>query len=66
MDVCVPVVPVVSRVPEVIVLPELFGIAVGDIAVLIIKLNSLGEYEMTGGTAEAYIIYSRLTLEESR
>ena len=48
-------------IPEGIAPPVLVGIAVGDIAVLLVKIKSLGEYDITGGVT-AVVKYSRVPL----
>ena len=37
-----------------------------DIAVLLVKIKSLGEYEMTGGIGVEYVTYSRFPLGASK
>ena len=46
MEECDPTTPKESTMPEGIAPPELVGVAVGDMAVLLVKTNQSGEYEI--------------------
>ena len=48
MDVYSPTLPFESRMPDGIAPPELVGVAVGDMAVLLVNTNQSGLYEMSG------------------
>ena len=48
MDAYSPTLPFESSMPDGIAPPELVGVAVGDMAVLLVKTNQSGLYEMSG------------------
>ena len=51
IEVYSPTLPFESIAPDGIAPPELVGIAVGDIAVLLVKTNQSGLYEMSGASS---------------
>ena len=51
MEVYCPTLPFESSVPDGIAPPELVGVAVGDMAVLLVKTNQSGLYEMSGASS---------------
>ena len=68
IELCSPTFPVLSSVaftiPETVekapIGPPVFVGESTDISVLLVKFNSLGEYEMTGGAGVEYVTYSRV------
>ena len=51
MEVCSPTSPVESTIPGGIAPPELVGVAVGDMAVLLVNTNQSGLYEISGASS---------------
>ena len=51
MDVYSPTLPFESRMPDGIAPPEFVGVAVGDMAVLLVKTNQSGLYEISGASS---------------
>ena len=51
MDVNSPTMPFESIMPDGIAPPELVGVAVGDMAVLLVKTNQSGLYEISGASS---------------
>ena len=47
--------------PDGIAPPELVGVAVGDMAVLLVKTNQSGEYEMSGVSSFTVMLTVALT-----
>lgn len=46
-----PMLPVESMIADGIAPPEFVGVTVGDIAVLLVRTNQSGEYEMSGASS---------------